>query len=65
MINSQGIDVAATREKLRGKGYSITGFARANGIDPATFGTRFHNGVKFKPKEVEALRESGLLVEAA
>lgn len=59
------IDVKATREALRSKGLTVTGYARSKGWDTIKFTTRFYNGVRFTPEEEKTLREDNLLVETA
>jgi hypothetical protein len=59
----QMVDLAATRARFKATGRTYPGWARAHGIDPASFPTRIHGNARLKPADIEALRADGLLVE--
>lgn len=63
------INLCATKQKLLDAGFTLAGFARANGINPDTFKAFFYG--KYKPQKGEvidrihlALRSAGLVVES-
>jgi lambda repressor-like predicted transcriptional regulator len=47
------INLLATRQKLLDRGFTLAGFARANGINPDTFKAFFQG--KYKPTKGEVL----------
>lgn len=59
------VDIAATKERIKAKGFTLPGYARANGIDPAKFPAYFFQRVSMPEDVQKILKADNLLVEVA
>ena len=59
------IDLKATKQKIKEKGWSNMSWARLHGFNELKMLTKMQGKVRFAPEEIEAMKADGVYVELA